>query len=65
MFATSTALFKEAIVSTPTLNSFCRKFDLVFVETGQENGKEVFWFVDFDNRRRFYTEEEIVTKLGL
>jgi hypothetical protein len=49
----------------PLMNCFCRRFDLVFIEMGQVKGKPVYWFVDFANQRRYYTNEEIVEKTQL
>lgn len=48
-----------------TLNAFCRKYDLVFVETGRMNGTDVYWFLDFNNERRYYSFAEIESKLGV
>jgi hypothetical protein len=56
--------YKEATVSIPDLNAFCRKYDLVFMEEGRVRGDPVYWFVDFDNRKRYYTAAEIESKLG-
>jgi hypothetical protein len=47
----------------PTLNAFCRKYDLIFVETGRVHGDEVYWFIDFNNRRCYYSRHEIETRL--
>ena len=52
-------------MSVSLLNAFCRKFDLIFVEMGHVEGSDVYWFVDFNNRRRFYTAPEIQDKLSL
>lgn len=46
----------------PLMNCFCRRFDLVFIEMGQVKGKPIYWFVDFENQRRYYTNEEIIEK---
>jgi hypothetical protein len=54
----------EARMSVSYLNSFCRRFDLIFVEMGCCTGQEVYWFIDFKNSRRFYTKEEITGKMG-
>ena len=51
-------------MSIPTLNAFCRKYDLVFVEEGRVNGQEVYWFIDHQNQRRYYSASEIKDKLG-
>jgi hypothetical protein len=51
-------------MSISILNAFCRKFDLVFVELGRVQGNEVYWFVDYNNRRRYYTAPEIQDKLS-
>jgi hypothetical protein len=47
------------------LNNFCRRFDLIFKEMGRYKGEEVYLFIDFHNDRRFYTKEEIFSKMGL
>lgn len=52
-------------MSISFLNSFCRRFDLIFVEMGRSQGREVYWFIDFKNSRRFYTKEEIYSKMGV
>ena len=46
------------------LNTFCRRFDLIFVEMGQTKGTEVYWFIDFKNGRRYYSKDEIYSKMG-
>jgi len=51
-------------MSISILNAFCRRFDLIFVELGRVQGNEVYWFVDFNNRRRYYTAPEIQDKLA-
>jgi hypothetical protein len=51
-------------MSIPVLNAFCRKYDLIFVEMGRIRGDEVYWFIDFNNRRCFYTAPEIETRLS-
>jgi hypothetical protein len=51
-------------MSIPTLNTFCRKYDLVFVEEGRVHGNDVYWFIDFNNKRRYYTSHEIELKLA-
>lgn len=50
-------------MSIPTLNAFCRKYDLVFVEMGCVKGEEVYWFIDFNNERRYYSAAEIADKM--
>ncbi|MHC5081446.1 MAG: hypothetical protein ACYTHN_20785 [Planctomycetota bacterium] len=50
-------------MSISILNAFCRKYDLIFVEMGRVRGDEVYWFIDFNNRRCFYTAMEIEDKL--
>jgi hypothetical protein len=50
-------------MSVSSLNSFCRRFDLIFVEMGRCNGHEVYWFIDFNNDRRYYTKDEIRSKM--
>ena len=41
------------------LNSFCRCKDLIYVEEGVIEKKEVHWFLDSNNHRVFYTPNEI------
>ena len=48
-----------------TMNSFCRRYDMVYVEMGRIGGVDVYWFVDFDNHRRYYTYDEILNKIRL
>jgi hypothetical protein len=50
-------------MTIPTLNAFCRRYDLIFVEMGRVNGSEVYWFIDFQHERRYYTAEEIKEKV--
>jgi len=50
-------------VSISKINAFCRKNDLVFVETGANASQEIFWFLDYTNHRRSYTQEEITLNL--
>lgn len=50
-------------MSIPTLNAFCRKYDLIFVEMGRVSGADVYWFLDFNNQRTYYTAEEIEGRL--
>jgi hypothetical protein len=45
------------------LNVFSRRYDLIFVEEGRVGGKDVYWFIDFDNDRRWFTCEEIREKI--
>ena len=52
-------------MSVSYLNSFCRRFDLIYVEMGRCKGEEVYWFIDFQNDRRFYTKEEIFSKMDI
>ena len=47
------------------LNLFCLKHDLIFVEMGRAKNQEIYWFIDFQHTRRYYTKEEIFSKLGL
>ena len=49
----------------PRMNEFCRRFDLIYVETGRQGGQDVYWFIDFENNRRYYTIEEIRSKMGM
>ncbi|GEM_PF-6188161 len=50
-------------VSVKYMNAFCRRYDLIFVESGRLMGDEVHWFIDADNEKRHYTSEEIHDKL--
>lgn len=52
-------------MSISLLNSFCRRYDLVFAELGTKQGEEVYWFIDFENNRRYYTNREIRSKMNL
>lgn len=52
-------------MSIADLNAFCRKYDLIYVEEGTHNGTPVYWFLDFQNNRRFYSAEEIHNKMGV
>lgn len=51
-------------VSIPTVNAFCRKLDLVYVEEGIVNKEPIHWFLDFKNRRIHYSDTEIKTQLS-
>ncbi len=51
-------------MSVAFLNSFCRRFDLIFVEMGRSKGEDVYWFIDFKNGKRYYTKDEIYGKMG-
>ena len=46
-----------------SLNAFCRRYDLIFVEMGRVKGEDVYWFIDFNNRRCFYSAPEIKNKI--
>jgi len=46
-----------------TLNTFCRRYDLVFMEIGYAESEDVYWFVDFNNQKRCYSMPEIQDKL--
>jgi hypothetical protein len=46
------------------MNTFCRTYDLIYVESGRVNGVDVYWFIDYDNERRYYTWEEILDKMS-
>jgi len=52
------------MMSIPQINAFCRRYDLVFVEMGQVEGDKVYWFVDYNNDKRYYTAPEISDKLN-
>ena len=45
------------------LNTFCRKFDLIFIEMGRMRGDDVYWFLSDKQRRCYYTAEEIESKV--
>ena len=47
------------------LNTFCRRYDLIFKEMGRIEGVDVYWFIDFDNETRHYTHTEICSKLDV
>ena len=51
-------------MSVARLNAFCRRFDMIFVEMGRVSGTDVYWFIDFWNDRRYYTFNEIESKMG-
>ena len=51
-------------MSVSQLNTFCRQYDLIYVEMGRVRGSDVYWFVDFQNDRRYFTKEEIFSKMG-
>lgn len=51
-------------VSIPTVNAFCRRLDLVYVEEGVVNKEPIHWFLDFNNHRVPFTDLEIETKLS-
>ena len=51
-------------MSISTLNAFCRRFDLVFVEMGMINGQDIFRFVDFRNAKVYFTDDEIMQKIS-
>jgi hypothetical protein len=46
------------------INSFCRRFDLAYIETGVLEERYGFWFLDFNNKRIFFTEDEILKKVS-
>lgn len=50
-------------VDIPTLNAFCRKYDLIFVELGQVRKEPVYWFIDSNNHRCYYSAVEIEARL--
>jgi hypothetical protein len=52
-------------MTVPELNAFCRRYDLIFVEEGMDKGIPVYWFIDFQNERRFYSAAEINDKMGV
>ena len=52
-------------LTVPRMNEFCRRFDMIYVETGCVEGCEVYWFLDFQHERRYYTIEEIYSKLDM
>ena len=51
-------------VSIPTVNAFCRKLDLVYVEEGVVNKEPIHWFLDFNNHRVHFSDGEIELKLA-
>jgi len=52
-----------ADLKVATINTFCRKYDLIFVETGRRNNEETYRFIDYDNKNRVYSTSEILDKL--
>lgn len=50
-------------MSIHEINVFCRKFDLIYVETGRVEGQDVYWFLNHQNQRVFYTAPEIYSKI--
>ncbi len=50
-------------VDIPTLNSFCRRYNMIFVEMGLVKGEDVYCFIDFKNGRAHFTADEIESKL--
>jgi len=53
-----------ATLNISTLNTFCRKYDLIFVETGRRDKEETYRFIDFNNKRRVYSSAEILDKIS-
>ncbi len=51
-------------MSMSILNTFCRNYDLIFVETCTERGQETYLFLDFKNRRVRYSADEIRRRLA-
>lgn len=51
-------------MSVARLNAFCRRFDMIFVEMGRVCGCDVYWFIDFQNDRRYYSYQEIESKMS-
>ena len=47
----------------PEMNTFCRCYDLIYVESGRVEHQDVYWFIDFKNNKRYYTVSEIQDKL--
>jgi len=37
---------------------------MIFVEMGSIDGEDVYWFVDFNNERRYYSGTEIESKMS-
>ncbi len=50
-------------LNVATLNVFCRKYDLIFVETGRRDKEETYRFIDYDNKTRIYSSVEIMDKI--
>jgi len=57
-------LIPIALMNVTQLNAFCRRFDMIFVEMGSIDGEDVYWFVDFNNERRYYSGTEIESKMS-
>lgn len=53
------------MVTIPELNVFSRKYDMVFIEMGRHQHNETYWFLDYKNKRTFFTAEEIRAKIDL
>jgi len=51
-------------MSNQTLNKFCRMYDLIFIGTGTEKEGPVYYFLDSENDRRYYTATEIEERAG-
>lgn len=51
------------MISISMINTFCRKYDLVFMEMGRDSGQDVYWFVDFNNNKVFFSALEINSKI--
>jgi len=47
------------------MNAFCRRYDLVYVEEGVIDHKPIHWFLDYNNERICFSDEEIENKLTL
>lgn len=47
------------------MNTFCRIYDLVYVESGRVKSVDVYWFIDYENERKYYSWAEILSKMSL
>jgi hypothetical protein len=52
-------------MTVTTLNAFSRKYDLVFFEMEKKDDGYVYKFIDFENKNRQYTAEEIFERVAM
>lgn len=46
------------------INQMCRRYDLTYIETGMVDKQYGFWFLDYNNKRIFFTEDEVKLKVS-